>query len=386
MIFNMSSGSGLNGSVVQYSDSSKLPQLAREGTIAVITNVEIPNYGYGKINPFTYYEDVELAQSVQWINGSISTSGAIGSQSANVEVYTDYYSVEYGKTYRYKHTLSVSNKAIWIGIVEYTKQGSTYTFKQRVDPFGTTGISGKDALSGYYTPSTSDVNAVRIVVKKYAAGNTATLSFIAEQCQKTKTSTKNGTVWIATADSGNISFNLLSNDSLFISPVKIEQYINDSWTLKQGWCYYQEEWCMLELVLHGNGHMETEWFAMGKHYASSGTTITVPEFSYNDDGALSSSFTASNHSGVLFCSDKIDLTNYDTLYFNGKITASAANYCRLCVWSEFGTYWPDNIVTSAINNIDGVVELDITHLRGEFFIGFGMRGPAEVIVNELILR
>ena len=176
MIFNMSSGSGLNGSVVQYSDSSKLPQLAREGTIAVITNVEMPNYGYGKINPFVYYEDRDLAQNVQWTNGTIDTSGNIGNQSSYKEVYTGYLPVKYGNIYRFKHTLSSAN-TIWIGIIEYSQQGETYTFKKRLDPFGTSGITSSTSLNGYYTPSVPEVNAVRIVIKSH--GLQYSLSFVA---------------------------------------------------------------------------------------------------------------------------------------------------------------------------------------------------------------
>lgn len=80
-----------------------------------------------------------------------------------------------------------------------------------------------------------------------------------------------------------------------------------------------------------------------------------------------------NTSCVVVTVNAIDLTNYDTLYFDGFMKFALYNRAIVRVWRSFGTYWSDNsAVTINGSEQTGIKSVSVANLSGKYYIGFAL--------------
>lgn len=149
--------------------------------------------------------------------------------------------------------------------------------------------------------------------------------------------------------------------------VSVKQYIGGVWVDKSAMNYQNGVWTDLwtgELYTPGN-----EWKSVtggwvckencGSKYAGL-SVLAKTEIGLKV-------YTAPNYGGLVRCSNKIDVTNYDTL----SVTATAS--CNIFVLSDLTlSEWnPTNMKAHTALSGSGTKTLDISALTGEFYIAIG---------------
>ena len=123
----------------------------------------------------------------------------------------------------------------------------------------------------------------------------------------------------------------------------------------------------------------------------SGTTgAQVPVISYNSDNIYM--YELERYGGTLHTKNKIDLTLYKTLHFNGILKHTVpsetgwSTACYLGIWSDIGTYADSNRVARLTSDINGDAILDVSGLEGEYYIGFHVTSRYQGGASEVTLR
>lgn len=99
--------------------------------------------------------------------------------------------------------------------------------------------------------------------------------------------------------------------------------------------------------------------------------------------------------GIVRTNNKIDLTKYSSIKFNGEMVNPTDNYngwLQICVWSNIGTYYMDNIVANYIvfrHTTINSAAIDISSLSGSYYVGFGLFSAGQTMsisVDSLLLE
>lgn len=205
-----------------------------------------------------------------------------------------------------------------------------------------------------------------------------------------------GTVWIANDNSAK-SFNALKNNSniITISPTFCQQYVSGSWATKTTKLYQSGSWTEFwSGELYNNGNLYTSITGglskIGLRRNSSYGTASEPNVAYNTTN-LHITPTAAGYGGVAYFTNKIDLSNYNTLYFEGATCGEVASDTIIGIWSAFGTYPTDYLSAQAngTNTATHTKTIDITSLSGSYYIGFWVFSTANtnayITVNKVWL-
>lgn len=143
----------------------------------------------------------------------------------------------------------------------------------------------------------------------------------------------------------------------------------DAYIYKSG-TWVQFSWTIVYLYNRGvlNNAVTGGINIVKKGISENGYTRNTPKVTYNSDNfVITNGGTDYNDGGIVHFANKIDLTSYKTLGFEGQCSGG---YCTLCIWPSFGKYILDNNVAS----IPNTGNLDISALSGAFYIGFGIYG------------
>lgn len=210
----------------------------------------------------------------------------------------------------------------------------------------------------------------------------------------------NGMVWFNIGVQSAISFNALKENKIQLCPNFVKQYIDDTWVGKEYKIYQDNSWAKYSLYLYNNGDICESvtggYSAIGKGWDSGSPNEKAPAVTYNSDNVYM--IESERYSGIFHTVNKIDLTLYKTLYFDGLMKhsqpniASADVYCSLCIWSDIGTYASDNIAASILSdNLDKLRTLDVSNLNGEYYIGFRLlsvyqNGGSTVTMRQMWLE
>lgn len=204
-----------------------------------------------------------------------------------------------------------------------------------------------------------------------------------------------GLLWITTRTSSEVAFNILKKNDVTICPMRCQQYISGEWVPKVAKSYMGNSWKpwetylknyldMCELVTGGWQSLELPVLANGYK-----KPVTVK---LNADGSHTLSEEA-GYAGCYLTTNKIDLTPYKTLIFDGIMKGSNTlngDYCSLYIWRELPTEtYPANADASLptfLEIIEGERYLDVTEFKGEFYIGFGLySSDTSITINSLRL-
>lgn len=203
-----------------------------------------------------------------------------------------------------------------------------------------------------------------------------------------------GMVWIITGTDSTVEFNALKKNGIRIYPISAKQYSAGVWNVKTAKSYMNgawAEWWNGDLFDYGDVFESVTggYVAIAKPLVS-GTGSGVPYISDNSDGSRKiQSNRANTDGGMYYTVNKIDLADYKTLKFYGRIVDSSGyNRAGIGVWSDIGASADANRVAMSTGN-DGSTttrSINVSNLNGEYYIGFYVYRTSYVIVSQMWLE
>ena len=205
-----------------------------------------------------------------------------------------------------------------------------------------------------------------------------------------------GLVWIYTASSAEVRFNVLKENAIYLRPIRARQYADGEWGVVTARIWQEGEW--------------REWwngtlYSAGDEYAGiTGGWIAeaVPRTTGGDSSkrTVTSDSTglkvaaATSKGGILRTTNKIDLSGKTSLIFEGTLynptSAGTEFWCSLCLWSEIGDNFQENVAAAlhgAYGSTEGQQVLDISGVPdGEYYVGFALFGSATVFMTNLLAQ
>lgn len=181
-----------------------------------------------------------------------------------------------------------------------------------------------------------------------------------------------GVVWFTSGTSSPTAFNALKKNGIMVYPLSAKQYVSGAWVDKIAKSYQDGawvDWWNGELYDSGNeyttftGGWENSTFSSSTKITKDSSSMTI-QTDYGDD--------------ALYCSEKIDLTNFSEFVVTGKsfrnnssATRSEGN-TKICIWSAISSSASSNRVASAdypAEDYDGDLKLNVANLTGEYYVG-----------------
>ena len=188
-----------------------------------------------------------------------------------------------------------------------------------------------------------------------------------------------GMVWFNVGSQSSAEFNVLKKNTLMIYPSFAKQHLSGVWVNKDAQCHLGGAWKpWWSYIFYDYG---TEYLEFTGPIAS-----VAKGFEAGDDAAASMAIqrnadnikiyngtTSVNlHCGIAYYNKKSDLTDFSTLTFKGQIVddTSSNTHVGLGIWSSFGNYVNSNRAACITGKRSGEMNLDISGLKGEYYIGF----------------
>ena len=207
-------------------------------------------------------------------------------------------------------------------------------------------------------------------------------------------------LWFKIGTESAVSFNLLKKNAIYIYPISCYLYNGERWYTIEAWIYKGSGWVQFsELItsvyLYQDGDVYEDVTggysaAAIKHLSSDTTTATAPSISYGETSMTMSTPTVYNNTaGIVQTKNKIDLTNFEKLVFEGTVTESGYASTHLSIWTQIGSYHDQYRVKALeLKSTTPVAEIDISDLDGEHYIGFGFarNGSGQDVVEMTSLR
>lgn len=198
-----------------------------------------------------------------------------------------------------------------------------------------------------------------------------------------------GMVWIKTGIASPSEFNALKKNAIQVYPSAAYQWDGSAWVGKNAETYKDGVWTAWDTYLYNYDKCGYTWNTEGKEIMdTSGAYSQAPTIATDDKGVMNITQTRNYGGGIAYISEKIDLSDFKELTFNGVIgnDGEIASNAKLAIWSEFGTYINDNIVASITAEVDGTATLDVSALNDSYYIGFGLHHTtAKAVVNYIKL-
>lgn len=198
-------------------------------------------------------------------------------------------------------------------------------------------------------------------------------------------------LWFKTSNSSNISFNVLKKNSIILHPSACYQNIDGEWITIPAQIYQNNKWIDWTTYLYNMGdefeNLTGGWVSKALKNESGGTA-KAPTI---EKGNSSLSMVGNVRSGgVVQASNKIDLTDYTTLKFNGTIkpASSTGFWATICVWSDFGSTYQENLAAyfDATKETTDEQTIDISDLSGEHYVGFALYGSSSIEMKMLSIE
>lgn len=195
-----------------------------------------------------------------------------------------------------------------------------------------------------------------------------------------------GMVWIKTGAASNVSFNALKKNEIAVYPNACYQLINGAWQSMAAKIYQNKAWKEWRTYLYNLGDecvaVTGGWVAKALRRAS-GSSAKEPTITKLDNRIEFSGNAQSG--GVVHTANKIDLTSASVLKIDGELAPASGTgfWSTLCVWSEFGSTYQENLVAShdATSKETGEITVDVSQLSGAFYVGFALYGTSTAAMN-----
>lgn len=202
-----------------------------------------------------------------------------------------------------------------------------------------------------------------------------------------------GMVWISTSSENSYGFNAMRKNGIMVYPLEAWQYSDGEWAVKDSMIYKDSVWRSLwsgnlynwgdECTLAGG-----TWMSQAVPRTSGGAS----EVRSISKGSASMSISAgsSNTGTIIRKSRKINLSGQKKLVFNGELynpsSAGSEFWASVCVWSNIGSTYQQNVAAVAHQGSGkntSTITVDVSGLRGEFYVGFALYGSATLNAYSL---
>lgn len=190
---------------------------------------------------------------------------------------------------------------------------------------------------------------------------------------------ESGMVWFVTGASSVAAFQITEEDAIMLYPISCNQYVNGSWVNKVAESYINGEWVMWILYLYTQGDVHSDvtggWESKEIRYASTfdqwPLEAVAPTLTFNSTNmqAQLANNNQRNFSGSILTANKIDLTPFTKIRYNFVLATS--NEVRLYV-SQSNTSYGAEVEQIVVGNGNKNVELDVSSLSGEFYVGMNL--------------
>lgn len=199
-------------------------------------------------------------------------------------------------------------------------------------------------------------------------------------------------VWISTGTKSNIAFNALKKNGIQVYPISAKQYVSGAWvdlTAKSyqgsGWV----DWWNGELYEEGNEfeYVTGGWTGTAKKSSSTSSVgAAVPTITRND---VSISVKATNNGGGIFhTANKIDLSKFSRITFNGSFSRSGStNNLVFACWPNLNAAYYTTGYGSLIGSPSAAttIELDISTVNEAQYVGIGIVGDSNAVIESILL-
>lgn len=202
---------------------------------------------------------------------------------------------------------------------------------------------------------------------------------------------KQGTVWVKTAEPGKATVDLLHRDHIIINVAETRIYNGTEWENAEAHIFQSGKWTEISSAWDGQLYISgDEYTAVTGGWIARG----LPSFSGSPTGTPSLRkepsrmvFDTTPGGSVLYAKNRIDLTDYSRLIFNGKLVDNAGNenYQVFRIWSEFGSNAEENIVRQAKGRNATSLTIDIGDLSGTYIIGLS-NYTGQIIVDSIYME
>lgn len=161
----------------------------------------------------------------------------------------------------------------------------------------------------------------------------------------------------------------------------------DAYIYKSG-TWVQFSWSLVSLYNNGvwNTSLTGEWIAQGMLIGPSSNPALTPHVEKNAGNFRVYYNTNENGSGIYRTGNKIDLTNFKTLRFEGEMGGS--DNVGLNIWNNLGNQVVQNRVANLgrAGVVSGVGTLDVSKLTGNHYIGFNVYANRGVAYSYVVCK
>lgn len=187
-----------------------------------------------------------------------------------------------------------------------------------------------------------------------------------------------GMVWFHLALSSPVAFNASKKNTVMLYPVSASIYVAGSWVSKNVKSYQGDAWVdwWVPGTLFADGQSDdvlTGGWASFAYSAGSGYTTKTVGVNVSAEGISAELAGTGYHSTFIGTNKKIDVSGYSTLRFEfSKATAtSGSGSVAVRLYSDAGyTTAVSGAVIDTSGNINKTVEIDVSGLSGEYYIGW----------------
>jgi hypothetical protein len=174
-------------------------------------------------------------------------------------------------------------------------------------------------------------------------------------------------VWIATYDSGSVSFNALKKNNITIYPSTCKQYVSNAWSVKTAQIYQSGSWKTLDFTLDlATGNWTVLSAATWGHtfeYANGVLTFAASK------GATNSWVSAGR-----YYNQKVNLSNYKTMTIDLVVTHSGGGNIKFGVTNNvnIGDLGAGQANVSIGSSFTGTKTIDVSALSGEHYVAMNI--------------
>ena len=197
--------------------------------------------------------------------------------------------------------------------------------------------------------------------------------------------------WIKTGNPTKTSINILEENQIFLDLAGAYLYTGAEWKSAESYIYKNGSWLQLsrewngELYISGDEFTEKTggWIARGLPFAS-GYPAGTPSLQKEADRMV---FNTTAGGSVLYTENRIDLTGYSRLIFEGRLLNNEGNdnWQVFRIWSAFGGNAEENIVRQAKGRNATSLTIDIGDLNGTYIVGIS-NYTGQIIVEKLYME
>lgn len=185
-----------------------------------------------------------------------------------------------------------------------------------------------------------------------------------------------GLVWIVTSTAASAPINIDKKNAVMIYPNSCYQYVSGAWISRTAMTYAEGQWraWIIYLIIDGADNLDVSggWTGVGL-WIGEGTGARVPDISFEPGKmVISQSEGGGKNAGIAYAKNKQVLTGKSKITANVYSSQTDPRHAKLAVWSDVPDNWEGAANVSVAGSGLKTVELDVSALSGEYYIGFTM--------------